>query len=118
MAWLSENWTYLLVLVGVLLLMRFSGMGCGMGGGRGHSDHRHGGRGDDHGPAEAGSATDPVSQRPVDPRSAVATLYQGRAYYFESRQNRDRFEAAPDQFAKTPAAHDGKEQRDGGHGCC
>ena len=118
MAWLSENWPYLLVLVGVLLFMRFSGMGCGMGGRRGHSDPRHGGRGDDHGPAEATSASDPVSQRPVDPRSAVATLYQGRAYYFESRENRDRFEAAPDQY--TPAPRDGPQSAGPRHrgGCC
>lgn len=118
MEWLSQNWTYLLVLVGVLLFMRFGGMGCGFGGQRGHAGHRNGTRGDADAPAEATSTTDPVSQRPVDPRSAVATLYRGRAYYFESRENRDRFEAAPEQFAGPPAADDGGTHRDGGHGCC
>ena len=56
MAWLSENWPYLLVLVGVLLLMRLGVMGCGMGGRHGHADAS----------AEVTAATDP-RVRPVRP---------------------------------------------------
>jgi YHS domain-containing protein len=95
MEWLSQNWTYLLLLVGVILFMRFGGMSCGFGGWRARPAH-----GPDHGeaadtPVECATTADPVSHRAVDPRTAVARVCQGRAHYFESRENRDRFEAAP-----------------------
>jgi len=111
MEWLTQNWIKLLVLVGVLLFMRFGGMGCGFGGRRAHPEHRPGRQGGGNTPVESTPATDPVSQRPVDPTTAVATVYQRRAYYFESRENRDRFEAAPDQYATAPKDGD----KDAGH---
>ncbi len=118
MEWLTQNWTYLLLLVGVILLMRFGGMGCGFGGRRAHPAHGPSRQGSDDTSVESASPTDPVSRRSVDPKTAVATIYQGRAYYFESRENRDRFEATPDQFASAP----GNDQKGAGHhphgGCC
>ena len=39
----------------------------------------------------------------VDPATAVSTVYHGVPVYFESRENRDRFEAAPGDFPITPA---------------
>ena len=39
MEWLTQNWTYLLLLLGVILFMRFGGMGCGFGGRRAHPAH-------------------------------------------------------------------------------
>jgi len=70
-------------------------------------------------PVEAAPPTDPVSGRPVDPESAVATFYQGRAYYFESRENRDRFESAPQTYAGPASGGQGEQgQRHHGGGCC
>lgn len=118
MTWLTQNWTYLLLLAGVILFMRFAGMGgCGLGGRRAHAEHGAGHQRGGDTSAEPAQTTDPVSRRTVDPKTAVATFYQGRAYHFESRENRDRFEAAPDQFA----AGSGADQKSAGHrheGCC
>lgn len=41
MEWLRQNWINLLLLVGVILFMRFSGMGCGFGGRRAHPERHH-----------------------------------------------------------------------------
>lgn len=114
MEWLSQNWGYLLLLVGVILFMRFGGMGCGIGGRRAHSSH-----GAHDTPVESSPPVDPISRRTVDPATAVATMFQGRAYYFESRENRDRFEAAPESYAE-PAGGAQSEQRHRHHGggCC
>ncbi|MBI2749704.1 MAG: YHS domain-containing protein [Burkholderiales bacterium] len=118
MEWLTQNWTYLLLLVGVILFMRFGGMACGFGGRRAHPTHGPRQQEGHDGPVESVPPTDPVSRRAVDPKTAVATIYQGRAYYFESRENRDRFEATPDQFAGAT----GDDQKGAGHhhhgGCC
>ncbi|MDP1692183.1 MAG: YHS domain-containing protein [Burkholderiaceae bacterium] len=118
MEWLTQNWIYLLLLLGVILFMRFGGMGCGIGGRRAHRAHGPEQPGAADRPVEPATPTDPVSRRTVDPKTALATIYQGRAYYFESRENRDRFEAAPEQYAD--AAGDG--QKGAGHrhrgGCC
>lgn len=118
MEWLTQNWTYLLLLVGVILFMRFGGMGCGFGGRRAQPEHKHDRQAGADTPVESAPATDPVSQRPVDPKSAVATVYQGRAYYFESRENRDRFEAAPDQYATALSEGDKAAGRHRHGGCC
>lgn len=120
MAWLAENWIYLLAFVGVLLFLRFGGMGCGFGGRRTRGGHTHHGA-DDANPnpsTELRSATDPISGRPVDPRSAVATLYGGQAYYFESRENRDRFEANPAAYAGHAAGSAPSAERRHHGGCC
>lgn len=48
---------------------------------------------------ETQTAFDPVSRRAVPPGGLpVSTVYQGRAYYFENRQNRDAFESSPDKY--------------------
>ena len=106
MQWLQQNWAFLALGVGVLYLFmrRGGGMGCGMGGG-GHDglSHGHGSAG----PSGSGlgrstaQAIDPVSGRHVDPSTAVSTVYRGAPVYFESRENRDRFEALPEQFRMT-----------------
>lgn len=55
---------------------------------------------------EPQAAFDPVSRRAVTVGGApVSTVFQGRAYYFESRENRDAFEANPEKYlAGSPAA--------------
>jgi YHS domain-containing protein len=88
----------------------------------------HGGGRDssDQGRANLAAPVDPVSHQrlPADP--AVPTVYHGRAYYFESRENRETFESDPDKYlAGSPALGQvlganptpaGKQRRRGG--CC
>lgn len=118
MEWLQQNWINLLVLAGVILFLRFSGMGCGVACRRGLLQHRPDRQGDTDTPVGSASTMDPVSRHTVDPISAVATVYQGRAYYFESRENRDRFEAAPDQYVREPIDGDKAAGHDHRGGCC
>lgn len=118
MEWLSQNWIFVLLVVGVILMMRRGGMACGPFGGGGH----HGGHGEgrDEGARRPESPVDPVSGQPVDPKTAVATVYQGRAYYFATKENRERFEAAPEQYARAPGEHPEHEvhgERHHRHGC-
>ena len=79
----------------IFIMMRF---GCGahvMGHGR-HGGH--GGHGDrDETPAKA---TDPVCGMTVETAKAKSSVYQGRIYHFCSANCRDKFEAAPEQYAK------------------
>lgn len=112
MTWLSENWIWLTIAIGGFLLMtRMHGMGmsCGMAGRRrgghpGDSHERHGAGGMtiDHdnranlGPA---GAIDPVSRHPIPAESAAfSSAYDGLVYWFESRENREAFEQAPDKY--------------------
>ena len=122
MEWLSQNWLGIAFGIGLLLLMRRFGMGCG--GGHGGSGHRHGagshsGRVGAQGDGATGTppsqAADPVSGRPGDPHSAIASVYRGAPVYFESRANRDQFEASPEQFPITPVATPAAPQHRRGH---
>ncbi len=102
MPWLAQNWIWIALVVGAFFLVTRMGRvgGCGMG----HSGHRH--RADstskDIPPAandRISSLFDPVSGRPITAGSApFSTVYRGRGYYFESRENRDAFEAQPDKY--------------------
>ncbi|WP_430677326.1 YHS domain-containing protein [Mesorhizobium album] len=76
----------------------------GYGGHHGHDGHGDGdGWNQDRRPGAVsqtvGAAVDPVSGAAVRTGSALTSLYQGRVYYFASKDNRDRFEAAPNEFA-------------------
>jgi YHS domain-containing protein len=44
---------------------------------------------------------DPVSHHGFQTTgTTISTVHQGRAYYFETRENRDAFEANPDKYLK------------------
>ncbi|MBS2132156.1 YHS domain-containing protein (plasmid) [Burkholderia thailandensis] len=103
MQWLSQNWIWIALAIGVFFMMRHhGGMGYGMG-----SRHRHGShRAYDGG--DSGS-NDPVSGKPVDLSKAVTTQFDGRTYYFESEQSRAEFNKDPERFART-----GTRRRHGG----
>lgn len=108
MDWLAQNWIWIALGIGAIFFMtRAGGMGgCGMGhSGAHHSDH---GGHDDAPPAAGnrpGNLLDPVSGRTFAAGNApVSTVYRGRAYYFESREYRDTFEANPEQFLTGAAA--------------
>ena len=73
-------------------------------GGNGHGDH--GGQKDTQAVASAPEATvDPVGGEAVRTAQALTSVYQGKIYYFASKENRDRFEAAPQEYAHKAAGH-------------
>lgn len=102
MQWLTENWIWLVFAIGIFLLMRQGGMGCGMGI---HPNHRHHDLDTDD---KSDSPVDPVSGEHVQANQALNTQYHGRTYYFASSANREAFQANPDRYLP----------RHGGHGCC
>lgn len=107
MQWLQQNWLVVVLGAGILFfLMRVGRMG-GMGNGsHSQSSHHHGNsEPSETRPGQTVAQTiDPVSGKPLDPATAVSTLYRGTPVYFESHANRDRFESSPDKFPITPAA--------------
>lgn len=107
MAWLEQNWISVLLVIGVIFMMRRGGMGCGSGASKHHHSDNSGGVA----PPQSESNIDPVDGNAVDPKTALTSVYQGSTYYFASRENRDRFEASPEQFAV-------KSKDKPGHGCC
>ncbi len=48
----------------------------------------------------SGLAIDPVSRKDVSIAGAVTSLYGERIYYFETPENRQLFEASPQQYAR------------------
>ncbi len=111
MNWLLQNWIWIVFVVGVFLLLRRGGIACGMGSGR-HPD-----RNSDHigyDTRDAKGPTDPVSGERVIPETALTSMYQGRIYYFSSKENREKFEASPGKHLSAAASQDGPHHR---HGC-
>lgn len=114
---LTQNWTWILIAIAVaafFLLRRVnrhggfgqSGHGHGgfdLGGNHGHHHHRHSNDADRRDvpwpqqPPE--TVVDPVSGAAIRTADAITSVYQGRAYYFASKENRDRFEASPQNYA-------------------
>jgi len=107
MAWLTEHWRYVLLLILVIALMPLRG---GMGGGL------MGMRRDKPSGGAEGARIDPVSGEPVAGDGAAVASYRGRLYYFNSRENRDRFEATPARFV--PSGEEGHQHGHGGHESC
>ena len=117
-----QSLVYFLLFGGLfLLMMRF---GCGshvMGhGGHGHGGHDHGepgpsGAGAGAGPSSPDEAKDPVCGMTIKTTGAKTAAFNGQVYYFCSTTCRDKFEAAPAQYATAAAPTQHKEHR---HGCC
>jgi YHS domain-containing protein len=108
MQWLTQNWIWIVFIIGIFLLMRRGGMGCGMGhSGHGGQEQPPSGQDHDHNPPSA--LKDAVTGEVVSAETALTSAYQGRVYYFASKENRERFEAAPAQYDSS--AHD----ESGGH---
>ncbi|MBE0624458.1 MAG: YHS domain-containing protein [Burkholderiales bacterium] len=95
-------------------MMRRGGFGHYAGG---HAGYGHGGRGAQSARGATsnrptpGATIDPVNGKPVRTDKALTTLYRGSIYYFASRENRDRFEAAPQDYA--PRFAGGRVDSDG-----
>ncbi|MHB1198426.1 MAG: YHS domain-containing protein [Polaromonas sp.] len=51
------------------------------------------------------AAVDPVGGEAVRTAQALTSIYQDNIYYFASKENRDRFEAAPQEYAHKAAGH-------------
>lgn len=97
----SQYWLWALLAVAGLFFMIRTGHGwCGMGHSMSHGDS-HGG-GDEKTPPDQGNlgtVLDPVSHHSVPIGGmAISSVYGGRAYYFESHENRDAFEHDPDKY--------------------
>lgn len=133
MDWLSQNWLWVLLAIGAAFyflrggfgrhsgghgggLGGHGGHGGGVGGllgGMGHGGHAggggHGGYGEQPDSVAAANApeaaVDPVGGEAVRTAQALTSLYQGKIYYFASKENRDRFEAAPQEYAQKAAGH-------------
>lgn len=102
MDWLSQNWSWIALAVGGMFLV--TRMGGSLGGGccgMGRSMNQNQGSGDSSPPARGtgpGTAFDPVSRSALPAGAVISTVYEGRAYYFESRENRDTFECNPEKY--------------------
>lgn len=116
---ISQTWIWIVIVVAILAFFFLrrgrrshggfgdGGLGHGGFGGFGHGGHGHHGYHDrddedrtrpaSQQPIEA--AIDPVSGSAIATAGAITSVYQGNAYYFASKENRDRFEAAPQDFA-------------------
>lgn len=82
----------------IMCAFGFCMMGKGMGG---QQSGGNSAAGQGMGP---GAAIDPVTRRVLSDDAAASAVYQGRVYYFESRENRDAFESDPGMYlAEAPA---------------
>lgn len=119
MQWLSQNWIWIILVIGVILLMRRGGMGRGMGHGHSHGNDGHARQDRESNSPRTDPDTrpkDPVNGEIVNPETALNSMYQGRVYYFASRENRDTFEASPAQYASRAGERD-EAHRHHRHGC-
>lgn len=75
MSWLTQNWVWIVVAIGLIWMMRRGGMpGCGMG----HSGHG----------SEQGKDTAPEPQKPLEPGSKTAGASQQAPAGQEPRKQR------------------------------
>lgn len=99
----SQNWIWILIAVAILafFFLRHGRFGSG----HGPDGHHRRQDGDDEARTRPASsqrieaAIDPVSGSAIPTAGAITSVYQGKAYYFASKENRDRFEAAPQDYA-------------------
>lgn len=113
MEWLSRNWVWVVLALGVFYMMRRGGMGSRMGGMGGMGGHRHTSDGQqDQQIPEDRTPRDPVNGHVLDTTKALSSVFDGTTYYFESEQSREEFNKDPQRFARD----DGTRHRR--HGGC
>lgn len=128
MEWISQNWIWIVVAIAALFLLRRGHGHGGLFGGGGHGSHgglggllgglghggHHGGYGDHAHEARSeprpGTAIDPISGKEVRTEHAITSYFRGGVYFFESPENRQRFEASPEQYAARTGAGEPVEQ--------
>lgn len=96
----------------VLNSMGHGGFFGGVLGGMSHGGHGgHGEHDDTAAPSSnppAGvpdAAIDPVSGEALSTARALTSVFQGKIYFFASKESRDRFEAAPQDYAQKATGH-------------
>lgn len=111
MNWLTQNWIWVAIALAIAWLVLRGSLGGHAGGhggeyigGMGHGAHGYvGEEGQPGRPTDASTpeaAIDPVSGEAVRTTNALTSIHEGKIYYFASRENRDRFEAAPHEYAQ------------------
>lgn len=98
-----ETVAYLLFWALLFMFMMRFGCGAHIMGHRHHGHHGQGGDGSDR-LTQPAQAVDPVCGMTVATAGAKSSIFEGRAWYFCSASCRDKFEAAPQQYAKPDAA--------------
>ncbi|WP_447954082.1 YHS domain-containing protein [Sphingopyxis chilensis] len=107
---LTQNWSWILIVLAVVAAFFFFVRRGRRHGGSDFDGNRRHRRQRDLEDADRGgvprpqqqlpdSVVDPVSGAAVRTAGAITSVYQGKAYYFASKENRDRFEAAPQDYA-------------------
>lgn len=118
MDWLAQNWIWVVIAIAIVWFLASRGghaHGGHMGtvesnlpGGMNHFGHA-GATGSAQqampAPGVPEAALDPVSGQAVRGVDALTSVYQGNVYYFASKENRERFEAAPQAYAAKAAGH-------------
>lgn len=114
MSWLAQNWIWVAIAIGVAWFF-LRGRAHGHAGGAGgllDALGGHGSRGSHAAHPQAAapahppdSAIDAVSGEAVRTAQALSLVYQEKIYYFASKENRERFEAAPQEYAHKTAGH-------------
>ena len=119
MTWLTENWIWIVLGLGVVFMLLRGGHhghggmvdhsygghgGIGHGGSTAPDDSGYGGDRSQH-PAQPALAVDPVTREDVSTATALTSVYEGRIYYFVNAANRQRFESSPAQFSREGLGH-------------
>jgi YHS domain-containing protein len=110
MDWLSQHWIWVVFGIAAAMYLFRGGLG-------GHGDHSVGRAATN--PPEA--AVDPMSGEAVRAAQALTSFYGGKIYYFATKENRDRFEAAPREHAAKAAGDPvaaAPQRRPRRGGCC
>lgn len=115
MQWLTQNWIWIVVAISIFLLMRRGGIGGGRHG-RHIENGQHGNDGTEQKNDLDSGPKDPISGERVNLEGAINSMFKGRVYYFSSKENREKFEASPAQFAGADAGQD-DQHRHHRHGC-
>lgn len=119
MQWLSQYGIWILLAVGAYFL--YSRRGQHRRGGFGNDsryDNSHGAASDGAAATSEGTAVDPVTGKSIPTSHAVTSYYQGRIFYFETPESRQRFEETPEKYANVAAGISApSEHHHHRHGC-
>lgn len=105
---LGESWIWIVLAIGIAWFFFRGARGGLLGSLGGHGSHHgtHDAQPQSAMPANPpDAAVDAVSGEAVRTAQALSSVYQGNIYYFASKENRERFEATPQEYARKVAGH-------------